>query len=542
MQSNKNKVIVVGLDGATFTLLEPLMNEGKMPNLKNIVENGASGILKSTIPPVTAPAWFSFATGKNPGKHGAHDFIIRDENNEMVVINSKRVKEKKIWNILSDYNKKVGIIHFPISYPPEKVNGFMISGFISPPNTDNYSYPPGLYSEILKEIGDYIFNVRVPVETRWHKLTSKEIKPFIDHLLKEVNLRYRALRYLMEKEKDWDFLYVLFMSTDKIQHVLWKYLDNREQMYPRGEIYEYALKCYRQIDEILGDIYKRIDDDTSLIIISDHGFGPKKKWFHINMWLEDNGYLTKNLKKLVTAKIKEKLGLKSGKCFEGVPAPTVRRTEFLNMQKTKAYSPNSSSYGIFINLKGRDKYGIVKPGVEYNSLKEELKRKLLDLRDEETGQKIFDNVYFSEQIYHGPYVKTSPDLILAPAEGYMVIDSFTPLAGKDNLVKIRSSEGYHRPDGIFIATGKNIKKGAKIEDRSIMDMAPTILFLMNLPILSDMDGKVITSIFKDSFLKSNPLTFIDSQSVKTEKPDEKVYTEKDEKQILDSLKGLGYLD
>jgi predicted AlkP superfamily phosphohydrolase/phosphomutase len=313
-------------------------------------------------------------------------------------------------------------------------------------------------------------------------------------------------------------------------------------MYPRGEIYEYALKCYRQIDEILGDIYKRIDDDTSLIIISDHGFGPKKKWFHINMWLEDNGYLTKNLKKLVTAKIKEKLGLKSGKCFEGVPAPTVRRTEFLNMQKTKAYSPNSSSYGIFINLKGRDKYGIVKPGVEYNSLKEELKRKLLDLRDEETGQKIFDNVYFSEQIYHGPYVKTSPDLILAPAEGYMVIDSFTPLAGKDNLVKIRSSEGYHRPDGIFIATGKNIKKGAKIEDRSIMDMAPTILFLMNLPILSDMDGKVITSIFKDSFLKSNPLTFIDSQSVKTEKPDEKVYTEKDEKQILDSLKGLGYLD
>lgn len=536
-----NKVIVIGLDGATFSILRPLMNKGIMPNLKRIIKEGASGILMSTIPPLTAPAWCSFATGKNPGKHGAHDFVVKDNSGDMRIINSKKIKGKKIWNILSEHNKKVGIIHFPISYPPEEVNGFMISGFISPPNKSDYTYPSELYAELIDELGDYIFNVKVPVETRWHRLTMKDVKPFIDKLYREIELRYRAFKYL-KKTKEWDFLYILFMSFDKIQHVLWKYLSSDEPAYPEGEIYQYALRCYKQIDDILGEIMEMADDETSLIIVSDHGFGPKNKWFYINIWLERNGYLSKNVKKLVIAKIREKLGLESNKYFKGIPAPTVKRSEFLDMQKTKAYSPNSSSYGIFINLKGRDKNGIVNQGEEYNSIRAEIREKLLALKDEETGEKIFDSVYFAEDIYSGPFLERAPDLILLPAEGYMVIDSLFNIYGKE-VIKVHASEGTHRLEGVFIAFGQRyIRKGLKISNINITDIAPTILYLMGLPIPSDMDGKVVTSIFEESFLKSNPLVISDSETDRNSIEDKMVYTEDDEQQIISELKGLGYID
>jgi predicted AlkP superfamily phosphohydrolase/phosphomutase len=541
MQNSVNKAIVIGLDGATFTLLQPLMDEGNMPNLKKIMENGASGILYSTYPPLTAPAWSSFATGKNPGKHGAHDFVIRKKNGDMVIIDSTRINGKKIWNILSEYNKKVGVIHFPISYPPEKVNGFMISGFISPPGTKNLTYPSELFPEILKAVGDYVFNVKVPVESKWRKLDLKEIKLFIDKLCREVELRYKTFKYLT-RTREWDFLYVLFMSFDKVQHVLWKYLSDEEKDPRKKEIYEYTLKCYRQIDEILGNILKEINEQTTLIIMSDHGFGTKKKWFYINKWLEKNGYLVKNTKKLIIAKIKEKLGIKTEKYFEGIPAPTVRRHKFLQIEKTKAYSPNSSSYGVFINLRGRDMHGIVEKGKEYQHIRNELKDKLLSLKDSETGHKIFEDVFSPEEIYNGPFIENAPDLILFPAEGYMVIDSLFNFSGKD-LVKVKASEGTHRPEGIFIALDKkSIKKNIKIDNINIMDIAPTILYLMGLPVPPDMDGKVIVPIFNDMFLESNPIIFADPTPEESKIKEESIYTAEDERQIINELKGLGYID
>ncbi|RJQ18386.1 MAG: hypothetical protein C4560_07520 [Nitrospiraceae bacterium] len=540
MHGNNKKVIVVGLDGATFTLLEQFVQEGRMPNFQKILREGVSGILQSTVPPVTAPAWCSFATGKNPGKHGAHDFIVKNKDNEMVIINSQRIKGKKIWDILGDYNKKVGVIHFPISYPPEKVNGFMLSGFISPPNKKNYSYPEELYPDLLKETGEYIFNVKVPEKKNWQQTGLEDIRPFIDKLYHETELRYKAYRYLKRKH-DCDFWYLLFMSFDKIQHVLWKFLDINCRNHDRGKIFDYIIKCYEQIDGILGHILSELDNNTSMIVLSDHGFGPKDKWLYVNVWLEKNGFLQKNLVKLVKEKVKEKLGFRSGKYFEGIPAPTVKRHEFLNLQRTKAYSPNSSSYGIFINLKGREKSGIVEKGKDYERLRNELRDRLLSYKDDETGTNVIDEVYFSDQIYHGPFQQNAPDLILCPAYGYMIIDSFS-VSGKC-LVKVDVPEGTHRPEGIFIAANnKDLMHGARINDINIIDIAPTILYLMGLPIPSDMDGKIIAPMFNDAFLKSNSPVFTESEAGTIASANEDVYSEEDDKQIRDSLKGLGYLD
>jgi len=538
MSNNKNKIIVVGLDGATFTLLEPFIDEGRMPNLRNIMNHGASGILKSTIPPVTGPAWSSFATGTNPGKHGAYDFVVRDKNNKLVVINSTLIRGKKIWNILSDHEKKVGVIHFPISYPPEKVNGFMISGFISPQNANNITYPQELYAEILREVGDYIVTTKAPTQKKWRKFTKKEIKDYVDGLMREEELRYKTFKYLKNKGK-LDFMYLLFMSCDKIQHRFWKYLDNNETDYPRGEIYEYILMCYQQIDDILGDLLKEMDEDTSLFIVSDHGFCSKKKLFHINVWLGRNGYLSKNHKKIIIEKIKTTLGFKNEKFFTGLPMPVVKVFNFLHLHKTKAYAP--TTWGAGINLKKRDGHGIFEKCEEYNSIRNELKDKLLVLKDEETGKNFIKAACFPEEIYHGPYVKDVSDIILCPEAGYLITDSLISLSGRD-LVKVTNSDGDHHPDGIFIALDKRrINNGIRVNSIDMIDIAPTILYLLGVPIPSEMDGKIVSQIFKDSFLESNSPVYYDSFPEEKKLTEERVYTEEDEKYILDSLKNLGYL-
>lgn len=557
MRNNKNRVIVFGLDGGTFALLQPIMDVGKMPYMKQIIERGVSGILNSTIPPITAPAWTSFATGKNPGKHGIYDFVVKGSNN-MVMANSRMIIGKKIWNILSDHKKKVGIINFPISYPLEEVNGFMISGFISPLNAKTYSYPPELFSQI----GDYVINVKALEINKRRSPTKKEILQFIEKIMRAIELRYKAFRYLIEKN-EWDFIFILFMEFDKLQHALWKYLEKDEPQYNKGEIYEYILKCYQRIDAILGEIFEEMDDKTSLIIVSDHGFCSKNKYFFINLWLNKNGYLNRNLTQLIIDKIKEKTGFKNNTILPSKITDVLRNfglqkinahfsdlfippsheilLRYINLLKTKAYCPSTSSQGIFINLKNRDRYGIVEEGDGYNRIRKEIRDKLLALKDEETGKNIFENIYFSEQIYHGPALKYAPDLILSPADGYVLLSSLMNLYSK-NLVKVTTSEGTHHPDGIFIAVDKKIiKNDLRIDNTNIIDIAPTILYLMGLSIPSDMDGKVVTSIFKETFLESNPPVFSDVKDDDFETTRDEVFTADDEKQIIDELKGLGYL-
>ena len=232
LTQDANKVIVVGLDGATFTILQPLIDEGLLPNLKYIIENGIWGELESTIPPYTATAFSSFITGKNPGKHGVFDFLVKDKNTSRKrTVSSTSIKSIKLWDIISLANKTVGIINFPISYPPEKVNGFMISGFLSPKNAENYSYPENLYNEIREKIGDYIIDVETP---DIQNLSEEEIYKLLRQLYYATLRRKQILLYLM-KRYECDFLFVLFRSPDKIQHLFWKY----QSLYPH--LYEYIV-------------------------------------------------------------------------------------------------------------------------------------------------------------------------------------------------------------------------------------------------------------------------------------------------------------
>ena len=522
----QNKVLVIGLDGATPQLVFPWAKEGKLPNLAKLVEDGVSGNLRSILPPMTAPAWTSFMTGKNPGKHGVYHFIeYVHKTYDYRIITTKDIKSKTLWRIMSESNKKVGIMQVPMIYPPEKVNGFIVSGGITTPGPEgDFTYPLELRDFLLKE-----FDFKVGSTERYYEGNEDA---FIADLNYTEEKKAEATSYLM-KNYDWDFFMVVFTNIDALQHFFWKYMDsthpghNQEKAKKYGDtIFNYYLK----LDGIVGDMLNNVDEDTTVIIMSDHGFGPLYKELHLNKWLRDLNLLKLKEKKDASfyrywlsrsgltremlTMLLIKLGLK--RIIDVIPQgikksiPSHYVPSEIDWSKTKAYSV--ATHGLmYINLKGRNPEGIVEPGKEYEELRDYIIKELYKLRDPETGKTVVDRVYKREELYNGEYVHKAPDLFVLTDMTYQNIGTLDNTlirpswkleevdSGKFSslLMKQRTlASGNHRINGIFIIKGKNIKKDMIIENAEIIDIAPTILYLMGEPIPSDMDGKVLKDAFE----------------------------------------------
>jgi predicted AlkP superfamily phosphohydrolase/phosphomutase len=307
---------------------------------------------------------------------------------------------------------------------------------------------------------------------------------------------------------------------------------------------------------MLGDVIRHIDDKTSIFIISDHGFGSQRKEFYLNRWFYDMGLLRYDKKRLLLSKIIHKSKFvhnrininilrRSGfsELWGGV-IPDSHGDGYIDWSKTKAYCGHPSEQAIYINLKGREKKGVVTPGSEYEELIGFIKEGLLKIIDNETGKRIIDKVYKREDIYSGPYVRYAPDLFVIPKDYNCPISPFISLRKRDYLAKISSPVGYHRRNGVFIAIGRDIKRGKIIFNTSILDITPTILYLMGIPIPDDMDGKVVTDIFEDDLLATNQIRYAGAGSNDPFNKDiygAHIYTEGEKDEIQDSLKGLGYL-
>ena len=480
------KTIVIGLDGATFDLIKPWLDTGKLPNLGYLVRKGIWGNLKSVTPTTSAPAWVSFATGKNPGKHGVFDFLtIPDtQNGQSRLVSSLHFKDKTLWEILSLHNKKVGVVNVPMTYPPKAVNGFMISCFMTPPSAKIFTYP----EELMKEITDY------RIDTNYARQRFGLIPENRVHLLEEqydiTEKRASAVLKLMDKWET-DFFIVVFKGTDNIQHYFW---DRKVTL----------LKYYQKMDEIIGRILAKASENTNVFIISDHGFGPSAtKKFFINAWLEQLGFL-KRKKSLISCLFQKVYGIlwqinRKTHIVKRIPKKNIVRVmstlnQWVDWTKTRAYSP--TIFGIIINLKGRDHNGTVEPGQEYEKTREEIIGKLINLTDPDTGGKIMAGVYRNDELYWGNNTGKAPDIICVPDPKYSITNkmNFT-----DNILVESQPElpGDHhaQPNGILIAFGPDIKQGEKIIGAELIDITPTILRIMDTPIPKDMDGKVLKEIF-----------------------------------------------
>lgn len=560
----KNRTVILGIDGATFDIINPLIERGELKNLKSLIDTGTKGFLRSTIPSYTPVAISSFLTGMNPGKHGIFDFTITNHNNYETfknLANSSTIKAPTIWELFGKTDKKIISFLFPLSYPPQPVNGIMVSK-VKPEimKTKPFTYPESLKNELFAHLGNVDYS-RMPFSADVRRKYRSSSKDFFSRSLSNLYYKFEkekeAIRYLMSKH-EWDLLMLYFNNTDLTQHWFWKFMDTSHPLYDSGrsEYSEEIFNIYKAIDAFIGELLSKIGNDVNLLIFSDHGFGPLYYKFQLNNWLMDKGLLVikpgkrkrltvarRNLKELSRRfGLGELVKVLPGR-IKGISFPVPRMTniplrEIIDWQRTRAYG---TLFGININLKGRDPMGIVEKS-ECDELVNYIKNELKTLSYTDRNC-IIENVFQKEELYNGESLDYATDILFIfknefPCQVSIDIseDGVFKNTGDEEML---SGTHFSSINGIFVASGKDIERGKVIHGASIIDILPTVLYLMGQPIPSNIDGKVLKDAITSDFLSQNPMEFSEGEHV-TRK--EFVFTNEEREAIQKELKGLGYLE
>lgn len=566
--SMKQKVVVIGLDGATFDTLEPLIEAGELPTFKTIRDGGVHARLRSVVPPITTTAWASFMTGKNPGKHGIYNFTAKDRRSGRDVPANARLRSgKTLWGLLSEAGRTVLVLNVPTTYPPEAISGVMIADFLTPKGARDFIYPQTLVEEIERKFGPYPLYLQQSIFAA--NLSEGNVERFLQDIHQELTHKFAVANYLMDQQ-DADFVMLHLWGIDRIQHELWDLLDATHPQYKKelAEKFHGRITGYfRALDAEVGHIYQRIDDDTMLLLISDHGFGPIYKLIDLNVWLLEEGYIA--IKRTPLAQLRYtiwKLGLTYEVLWKlllktvlkwGIqlphkaPVDAIRmamarksRAEFLlsitdvDWMCTKAFCKPGAGQ-ICINVAGREPQGCVKPGEEYEAIRSEIAEKLRTLRDPVSGAMVGGDVFMREEIYHGAHFSDAPDLTFLPLENKSIPVAAFSFTTRRPIVDAPMLFGNHRMDGILMGVGRHLPPGKIIPEVSLMDIAPTLLYVMGHKIPKDMDGKVITEMLCKDFLDAHPIEFTDPEE-QVASADE-VMSQQDEEEVINRLKDLGYL-
>jgi predicted AlkP superfamily phosphohydrolase/phosphomutase len=435
------KVVVLGPDGTPLSLIRRLIDRGELPNFARVFQEGGVRPMTSAIPAVSSVAWSSFMTGKNPGKHGIYGFLDRRPNTyDTYIPNSGTMRSETLWEILSRHGKRVVVMNVPVTYPPRQVNGVLVCGFLGP-KLEKGTYPSHI-GELLKNMG-----YRLDVDP-WQAREDKD--KFLEDLYYTLGKREEAIFHFMETE-DWDFLMLQIMETDRLHHFLWEEMETNDPKYAPA-----FLKLYHKIDALLGRLHDCLDEDTTLFVMSDHGFTLMNKEVYINRWLEDHGWLS----------------------FTEQPPDSLSDIH----PDSRAYSMDPGR--IFVNLRGREPQGSVELGKEYEAVRSELIDSLSALSDPEIGEPMIERVYRREEIYSGACYDQAPDLVAMPHRGYDLKGSIKKEVLTDRGV-INGAHTYD--DAMLYVQGHELRK----DEVAIVDVMPTILHLMGVPVPEDVDGEVL---------------------------------------------------
>jgi predicted AlkP superfamily phosphohydrolase/phosphomutase len=559
----KKRVLVIGLDGATFDLIEPWVAQGLLPNIARLMDEGSYGKLESTIQPTTAPAWTSFMTGKYQGKHGLYDFFRRKSDSYSIEItNSSHIKSLTIFELASIFNKHVISLNVPYTFPPRPVNGIQISGPFVTDISKEAIYPSEYYDTLVNLIPDYF--IFPDYDTR----QPDPLKDYSGKLLKEIEVRERLAISLMQNEP-WDLFALVVMATDEAQHAFWASQAAPENS-PLAPYRHVIRDIYQRADEMIGalvEIARQGNEDVVTVVLSDHGAGSLRYIINLNRWLHQAGFLNYQAEKRPIIQSITGIVKRAAKSYHHYTPPAwraaIRKTlgadRFsrikgevestllsmpINWEQTRVYCLGAGG-NLFINLKGREPHGIVNPGSEYEELCQQVSDQLQTLCDPITGEPIVRKVFKREDLYKGANLNDAPDLIIQWTDyaywGRGRYDSKAPLFEAHNrfdLIEVPLN-GTHRPEGILIIHGDGILAGNKIDGGRIVDLAPTILGILDLPIPSEMDGEILRQLFNNQELERilQATTQIE-QSIKWSNYE---FDPKDAEAITERLRSLGYL-
>jgi predicted AlkP superfamily phosphohydrolase/phosphomutase len=564
MPAHEHTILVVGLDGATFDLMLPWIADGYLPNLSRLLSGGAWSRLESTIPPITPCAWSSFITGKNPGKHGLFDFIEPERGGSGFRFTNASFREgESLWGCLSRHGRRVGVVNVPMTYPPEPVNGFLISGLDTPHEHSPFMHPVEI-QQVLKDAGiryridqQHLGNMRTN-KRRWQQLRS---------IFDGESARTAAFRHL-SKLRRCDFRMIVYGATDQVQHHFWHFMDESHDKHDAegAKEFRHAIRdTYQHIDAQLGQLLDECDDNTVVIIMSDHGFGPMSNVrVRLNQVLRDAGFL-KFVEPTAPARWKQAVASAVDRILRSSLSSDAKRTiaglfprlrvwfenldeAKIDWQATSAYVNEAyrSSPAVWLSRRNGTFNG------ERLELLDQVEDALSALVDPATDQRLIGKCYKPDEIYHGPHIDKAPDIL--PSwwqDGFLLEQSVPAKKGPPNVERSTAPltggvefAASHRLDGVLMLCGGPIRPGFSFADANIVDVAPTVLYLMGLPVPEDMDGRVLIEAIDDDYVAANPVAMesLDDECDRGSEEDTRHgFTEQESELIARRLQALGYI-
>lgn len=525
------RVLMIGLDGATFALLRPLSRAGVLPYLTGLIRNGTIAELMSTRNPLTPPAWTSMTTGRSPEVHGIYDFLrpaYLEDGGVYLKVNDRRDnRAESIFSMVSRAGRRATALNFYGYAPAPQIDGYVVSGFVPWKHLRHGIHPPELfpklkaaenfdYRDLGMDIGEekkVVQGLDADEHEEWIELQNVR-----DAAWTEVTCRLMA-------EDRTDLTALVLDGPDKIQHLFWRYLDPDGHAGEPGpqtdRIRELATGFYARMDENIRRMVELAGPETNVIIVSDHGFGPTDEIVYINQWLSEKGYLTwsrssvtDNKGQLTADKIRDHL-------------------DMVDWRKTVAFCPTPSSNAIYIKPDPGNGIG-VKPE-NYLDFALKLRAELLEWRDPANGKPVIAGAELNK-MRGTSFAEPCPDITLKLRDG-----GFVSILASDAAVKPRPlADGTHRPEGIFIGYGPAFRRGEQLDPLNLLDMTPLMLTLLGMPVPRDLEGRVPVEAL-ESDVVSTGLGGA-TQTVSAAGQDHEEPSEEERQALLRQMQKLGYMD
>ncbi|NLF00807.1 MAG: hypothetical protein GX601_07500 [Anaerolineales bacterium] len=541
-----SRVWVIGLDGGTFTVLDVFAQRGWMPHLAGLMQEGCTLSLASTIPHITAPAWSSFLTGCNPGRHGVYGFRAPLRGGwERAILNGAAIRAPRVWQYLNVLGLSTGLVNVPMTYPVQPLNGYLVGGMMSPEWNRAVAYPEEVQTMLRAQ--QYIVDLHVGRRERQMD-TREQIAALADDLIVSEQRRVQAALQLV-KERPTDFLSVVFVALDRIQHVGWhqiaRLIEDPESA-RSDDVCRRVLAVYQEVDTALGALLAARPEGTAVLVVSDHGFSRLHTRVHLNEWLAQQGWIKFDRAARSARQVARQ---KRAWLKRLVPRQlllwgrrVLAESHTVQWADTLAYTGDASENAVFLNVAGREPQGVVTEA-EYAGMRARLADALVDLRDPRTGARVMKRVYPRENAYAGPCIPLAPDIVFEPEEGYEI----TPDVGPDGVIFADAhseGKGSHARAGILIAAGHGVPHTLDRGRADMADIAPTAMYLLGCPVPSEMDGHPVTAIIEPEWLTARPPSSEPLADLvqPTQPLDNPSYSTDEQKMVEERLSDLGYFE
>ena len=508
-----------------------------MPRLAQLRAAGASGTLRSTVPTYTPPAWTSAVTGVNPGRHGIYGFHVSNAQSEkMKLAHSGLIKSPALWEMSNAQGARVGMFNLPLTYPPQPLDGWMVSGMMTPGyghQLKGFVYPNDLEAKVLSWVPDYEVEIKTSWDLDWRD------ESFAQRALVSLEHRYTVLARLLELDPC-DIVFTVIETPDRLQHAYYRYMDPEDPAYDSDmgkRVRPHLEKCFAAIDRIAGLLVDHADGG-GVIVCSDHGFTGWDVSVHTNVLLQQWGFQSlKQGSRVLQSKAARALVPLAKRVLPAKVAREAKGKLFdaIDWSRTRAFASPIPQQGVFVNLEGREPRGIVPMG-ELGAIKDDLVARFEALTGPD-GAPVTDVVHRSEEVFSGDELEGAPDVLPVLRDHRYELDDeifhTDPFTDTSELPR-----GVHHPDGIVVVAGEGAQAGGRV-DGSIMDVMPTLLYLAGLEIPTDLDGAVLDA-FTDEHKNTRGPRY-GSPLDKRERDESSPYSAEEEALIEESLRGLGYL-